>query len=58
MKKQMKESATGGGTSAGAIASVPGGFNFPLHKRIPPTNLFGGYSPVPQQNTKNNKKKR
>lgn len=40
MKKKIIETASSGATSAGAIASTPG-LNFPLQKRIPPTELFG-----------------
>ena len=56
-RKKINESASSGATSAGGIASVASGVNFPLHRRIPPTNIFGGYSPVPDDNTKGKKKK-
>lgn len=38
--KKLDETASGGATSAGAIASVSGGLNFPLLKRMPPTNVY------------------
>lgn len=41
MKKKLKENASAGATSAGAVASVSTGLNYPLLKRIPPTNFFG-----------------
>lgn len=41
MKKKVNENASSGATSAGAIASVSGGLNYPLLKRVPPTNFFG-----------------
>lgn len=40
-KKKINETATAGATSSGAIATNTGGFNYPLHKRLPATNLFG-----------------
>lgn len=40
-KKKINETASAGATSAGAIATNASGFNFPLNKRLPPTNLFG-----------------
>ncbi len=41
MKKKVNENASGGATSAGGIASVSTGLNYPLLKRMPPTNFFG-----------------
>lgn len=41
MKKNIKENASSGATSSGAIASVSGGLNYPLLKRLPPSNFFG-----------------
>lgn len=41
MKKKIKENASAGATSAGAVASVSTGFNYPLLRRMPPTNFFG-----------------
>lgn len=41
MKKKVDESASAGATSAGAIATVSNGLNYPLTRRIPPTNFFG-----------------
>lgn len=41
MKKKIQENSSAGATSAGSIATVSSGLNFPLHKRIPPTNFFG-----------------
>lgn len=41
MKKKLKENASAGATSAGAVASISTGLNYPLLKRIPPTNFFG-----------------
>lgn len=52
--KKINENASSGATSAGAIASVPGVLNNSIIRRIPPTNIFGGYSPV---NTPKTKKK-
>jgi|AGFS01.1.fsa_nt_gi hypothetical protein len=46
MSKKLKENASSGATSAGAIASVSSGLHFPLMKRLPATNLFGGYTEV------------
>lgn len=40
-KKKINETASSGATSSGAIATNAAGFNYPLHKRLPPTNLFG-----------------
>lgn len=39
--KKLKENASAGATSAGAIASVSGGLHYPLLKRLPPSNFFG-----------------
>lgn len=41
MKKKIKENASAGATSAGAVASVSTGLNYPLLRRMPPTNFFG-----------------
>lgn len=41
MKKNIKENASAGATSAGSIASVSSGLNYPLLKRMPPSNFFG-----------------
>lgn len=40
-KKNIKENASSGATSAGAIASVSTGLHYPLHRRLPPTDFFG-----------------
>jgi hypothetical protein len=40
-KNKLKENASAGATSAGAIASVSTGLNYPLLRRMPPTNFFG-----------------
>ena len=56
MKKKIKESATSGATSSGGIATVPNGLNHSIIKRIPPTNIFGGYSPVNDKKKKKNGK--
>lgn len=39
--KKINENASAGSTSAGNIASVSTGLNFPLLKRLPPSNFFG-----------------
>lgn len=39
--KKLKENATAGATSAGGIASVSTGLNFPLLTRMPKSNFFG-----------------
>ncbi|AQW88816.1 hypothetical protein FDH34_gp291 [Serratia phage BF] len=39
--KKINENASSGATSAGGIASVSGGLNYPLISRLPPTNFFG-----------------
>lgn len=39
-KKKLDETASAGATSAGAVASVSSGLNFPLLRRMPPTNVF------------------
>lgn len=41
MKKKVNENASAGATSAGSVASVSTGLNYPLLKRMPPTNFFG-----------------
>ena len=46
MSKKLKETASAGVTSAGNIASVSSGLHFPLLKRLPATNIFGGYTEV------------
>lgn len=40
-KKKVNENASSGATSAGGIASVSGGLNYPLITRMPKTNFFG-----------------
>lgn len=40
-KKKVNENASSGATSAGGIASVSTGLNYPLLSRMPPTNFFG-----------------
>ncbi len=40
-KTKLKENASAGATSAGAVASVSTGLNYPLLRRMPPTNFFG-----------------
>lgn len=40
-KKKVNENASAGATSAGSIASVSGGLNYPLITRMPKTNFFG-----------------
>ena len=40
-KKKVNENASSGATSSGSIASVGSGLNYPLLKRMPPTNFFG-----------------
>lgn len=54
MSKKLKENASSGATSAGSIASVSSGLNFPLLKRLPATNIFGGYTEVKVKNKKDN----
>lgn len=39
--KKITENASAGATSAGNIASVSSGLNFPLITRLPKTNFFG-----------------
>ncbi len=39
--KKLKENASPGATSAGGIASVSTGLNFPLMSRMPKSNFFG-----------------
>lgn len=41
MKKKISENASSGSTSAGGIASVSSGLNYPLLSRLPPSNFFG-----------------
>lgn len=55
-KKKLSEAASSGGTSAGSIASVPSGFNFPIITRLPPSNMFG-YSEYKPKEEKEDKKK-
>ena len=55
--KKINESATSGSTSAGAIANVSTGLNHSMIKRMPPTNIFGGYSTVPDQKKMDTTKK-
>lgn len=52
MSKKLKENASSGATSAGNIASCSTGLHFPLFKRIPATNLFGGYTEVKMKKDK------
>lgn len=40
-KKKLEENASAGSTSAGGIASVSGGLNYPLLTRLPKSNFFG-----------------
>lgn len=40
-KKKIDENASSGATSAGSVASVSGGLNYPLITRMPKTNFFG-----------------
>ncbi len=56
MKKKLDESATGGATSAGAVATVATPLNFSMQRRIGPTNLFG-YTKTSAKNTRKPKKK-
>lgn len=48
-KTKLKENASAGATSAGAVASVSTGLNYPLLRRMPPTNFFG-YKVVENKN--------
>lgn len=52
--KKINENASAGATSAGAIASVSGGLNYPLLKRLPPSNFFG-YKEVKMDDKKDKK---
>ena len=52
MSKKLKENASSGATSAGSIASCSTGLHFPLLKRLPATNIFGGYKEVPMKDKK------
>lgn len=54
-KDQLDESASMGATSSGGIATVVGTLNYPLQKRLPPTNLFG-YEEVDENGKPKNKK--
>lgn len=56
MRKKLDETATGGATSAGAVATVVAPLNFSMQRRLPPTNLFG-YSETSAKNVKKPKKK-
>jgi hypothetical protein len=56
MNKKLKENASSGSTSAGNIASCSTGLHFPLFKRMPATNLFGGYNEVEMKKSKKDKK--
>lgn len=40
-KQKIQENASAGATSAGAVASVSSGLNYPLLKRMPKNNFFG-----------------
>lgn len=55
MSKKLKENASTGSTSSGNIASVSGGLNFPLLKRLPATNIFGGYKEIKVKDSKDKK---
>ena len=55
MSNKLKENASAGSTSAGSIASCSTGLHFPLFKRIPATNLFGGYTEVKMKKDKKDK---
>lgn len=57
MSKKLKENASSGATSAGNVASVSSGLHFPLLKRLPATNIFGGYKEVKMKDTKDTKDK-
>lgn len=51
-KTKLKENASAGATSADAVASVSTGLNYPLLRRMPPTNFFG-YKVVETKNKDN-----
>ena len=55
MKKKVNENASAGATSAGSVASVAGGLNYPLLKRLPPSNFFG-YKEVDMKKVKKDNK--
>lgn len=40
-KNKVNENASAGATSAGNVASVSSGLNFPLITRLPKSNFFG-----------------
>lgn len=40
-KRKLEENASAGATSAGGIATVTGGLNYPLLTRLPKSNFFG-----------------
>lgn len=50
--KKLSENASSGSTSAGSIASVPSGFNFPIITRLPPSNMFGYSEYKPKEEDK------
>ncbi len=52
-KKQVNETASTGSTSAGAVASVSTGLNFPLLTRMPKTDIYGysEYNPKKKSDT-------
>lgn len=54
--KKLDETASGGATSAGSIASVPGaGLNYSLLSRVPKPE-FKGYTVYEQPKKKGNKR--
>ncbi|WEM33352.1 hypothetical protein EJP02_291 [Escherichia phage EJP2] len=53
--KKLKENASAGATSAGAIASVPTGLHYSILMRIPKSDFFG-YSEVDETGKKKTKK--
>lgn len=56
-KNKLEETASMGATSSGGIATVVGTLNYPLQKRLPPTNLFG-YEEVDQDGKPKSGKKK
>ncbi|SOK58563.1 hypothetical protein [Yersinia phage fHe-Yen9-04] len=49
---KINENASAGSTSAGSIATVSGGLNYPLTSRLPPTNFFGYKEYKPKKHKK------
>lgn len=47
--KKIKESATAGATTAGGIATVNTGANFPIFSRLPKSNFFGYKEYIPKK---------